>query len=249
MNTDLPRDRSGAPAIATAQPEGSPPAATAAPASVVLLHGLGRSAASMRPLARQLAAAGYQVWNEGYPSRSAKVEVLAERYVGAALSACRERGAGRVHFVTHSLGGILVRQYLHAHAVSEVGRIVMLSPPNAGSEVAERLRGCAPVRWILGPAAAQLGTGADSLPRRLGAAPAECGIITGSVSLDPWFRMWLPSPHDGKVSVESARLAGMRDFVVVPAAHALIMRHGDVITEVLHFLAHGQFAHAARREA
>src|ERR1044072_4679791 len=106
---------------------------------VVLLHGLGRGPGSMRKIGQRLDAAGYLVWNQGYPSRSASIEELPERYVHLALMDCRERGATRVHFVTHSLGGILVRQYMHAHAVPEVGRVVMLSPPNHGSEVADHL--------------------------------------------------------------------------------------------------------------
>ena len=109
----------------------------AVPDCVVLLHGLGRGPGSMRKLERRLDEAGYVTWNEGYPSRSAPIEALAEQYVGIALADCRAGGATRIHFVTHSLGGILVRQYLHTHTVPEVGRVIMLSPPNAGSEVAE----------------------------------------------------------------------------------------------------------------
>src|SRR5262245_54397713 len=123
-----------------------------APDCVVLLHGLGRGPGSMRKLENRLGEAGYFTWNEGYPSRSAPIEALAERYVGAAITDCRAHGATRIHFVTHSLGGILVRQYLHAHTVPEVGRIVMLSPPNGGSEIAEHLRGYALYRWFMGPA-------------------------------------------------------------------------------------------------
>jgi triacylglycerol lipase len=224
-------------------PGAAPYSVASAPACVVLLHGLGRGPASMSALEERLEEAGYLTWNEGYPSRSASIEVLAERYVGAALADCRARGAARVHFVTHSLGGILVRQYLQAHAVPEVGRVIMLSPPNGGSEVAEHLRHHAFYRWMMGPAASELGTDADSVPHRLGALSAECGIITGSSSLDPWFGGWLPKPNDGKVSVASARLDGMRDFLVVPHSHAFIMRDAEVISEVLYFLEHGRFAH------
>lgn len=221
----------------------APDPAASAPDCVVLLHGLGRGPGSMHKLEQRLAEAGYVTWNEGYPSRSAPVEELAERYVGAALADCRARGTPRVHFVTHSLGGILVRQYLQTHAVPELGRIIMLSPPNGGSEVAEHLRHYALYRWAMGPAASELGTDADGVARRLGAMTAECGIITGSSSLDPWFAAWVPSPSDGKVSVASARLDGMRDFLVVPHSHAFIMRDAEVISEVLYFLEHGRFAH------
>jgi pimeloyl-ACP methyl ester carboxylesterase len=210
---------------------------------VVLLHGLGRGPGSMRPIERRLEEAGYLVWNGGYPSRSASVEELAERYVPEALEDCWRRGAARVHFVTHSLGGILVRHYLRTHPMPDVGRVVMLSPPNGGSEVADHLAGWSLYQWFMGPAGAQLGTGDDGIVRTLGAIPAECGIVTGSASLDPWFSPWLPAPHDGKVSVASARLDGMRDFLVVPRAHGLIMRDEAVISQVLYFLAHGRFAH------
>jgi hypothetical protein len=201
----------------------------------------------MRPMERRLETAGYLVWNAGYPSRSASIEELAERYVPPALEACRQRGAARVHFVTHSLGGILVRQYLHTHTMPDVGRVVMLSPPNGGSEVADHLADWSIYQWIMGPAAGQLGTGEGSIIRGLGAFPAECGVVTGSASLDPWFSPWLPAPHDGKVSVASARLDGMRDFLVVPRAHGLIMRDDDVISQVLHFLAYGRFARDSER--
>jgi alpha-beta hydrolase superfamily lysophospholipase len=221
---------------------------TGVPDCVVLLHGLGRGPGSMRRIERHLNEAGYVTWNEGYPSRSAPIEELAERYVGAALADCRARGSTRTHFVTHSLGGILVRQYLQMHAIPELGRIVMLSPPNGGSEVAEHLRDYALYRWAMGPAASELGTGADGIARRLGALSAECGVITGRASLDPWFASWLSKPNDGKVSVASAQLDGMRDFLVVPRAHAFIMRDADVISEVLKFLADGRFGHDAERD-
>jgi alpha-beta hydrolase superfamily lysophospholipase len=233
--------------LAAADPDAGDGARPPVPECVVLLHGLGRGPGSMHRIQQRLDEAGYLTWNEGYASRSAPVELLAERYVGAALADCRQQGAARVHFVTHSLGGILVRQYLQQHQVPDLGRVVMLSPPNGGSELAEHLRHYAIYRWAMGPAGSELGTGDDGIVKRLGAVPAECGIITGSASLDPWFSAWLPKPNDGKVSVASAQLEGMRDFLVVPRAHAFIMRDAEVISEVLNFLAAGRFAHDARR--
>jgi pimeloyl-ACP methyl ester carboxylesterase len=195
----------------------------------------------MRAIERTLADAGYLTWNEGYPSRSATIEVVAERWVGAAIDACLTRGAERVHFVTHSLGGILVRQYVATRSVPQLGRVVMLSPPNGGSEVAERLLGLSLYKWIMGPAALQLGTGATSVPRRLGPVTGEFAVITGSSSLDPWFAGWIEGPNDGKVSVASARLDGMRDFLVVSRSHAFITHDRQVRAQVLSFISSGRF--------
>ncbi|MFM1892777.1 MAG: hypothetical protein RLZ44_1854 [Pseudomonadota bacterium] len=208
-------------------------------ACVVLLHGLGRTPRSLQRLQAALREYGYRVINPAYPSTRAGVERLAARVLPAALAACA--GTVPLHFVTHSLGGILVRQYFQARPVPPGSRMVMLSPPNQGSEAAERMRRFAPARWLLGPALAQLGTGPDSLPAHLAPIDMEIGVITGERSLDLWFRHLFDGPHDGKVSVTRARLEGMRDFLVVPCSHPFIMRDTHVIGQVLFFLAHGQF--------
>src|SRR5581483_9780319 len=147
----------------------------------------------------------------------------------------------RIHFVTHSLGGIILRQYLSTHCLDNLGRVVMLAPPNRGSEIIDRLKGNPLSRIILGPVAAELGTGADDLPRRLGALNFECGIIAGDRSLNPFLSHSLSGPNDGKVTVESAKAEGMRDFIVLHSTHTWLLWRERTVRQVHCFLKSGQF--------
>lgn len=223
---------------ASTVPSGATRVEAADSPTVVLLHGLGRTAESMRPVEDALTGAGYRVVNLGYPSRDAPIPALVDT-VAAALDRCC--GAGEpVHFVTHSLGGILVRGYADRYGAARVGRVIMLSPPNHGSEVVDRLVGLPVLEWVLGPAAEQLGV-TDGVPTVLGPPEFELGIITGDASVNPLFSWWIPGPDDGKVSVESARLDGADAFLVLPYTHTFIMRKQEVIDEILSFLETGAF--------
>lgn len=211
-------------------------------AYVILLHGLGRTHRSMAKMATHLTEEGYWVINLDYPSTEASIERLSEGIVAETVRQCRsDHPSAPIHFVTHSLGGILVRHYLQAHHLPPGSRVVMLSPPNQGSEVADWLKDFVLYRWIMGPSGQQLGTSADSVPKRLGPVDVPVGIIAGDSSLEPWFSSRLPGPDDGKVSVESARLAEMDDFLVVHKSHGFIMNDAQVIAQTIHFLKHGQF--------
>lgn len=196
-------------------------------------------------MARALRGEGYRVWNETYPSTRLPVEAMSAPHIDAGLAACREAGGEVIHFVTHSLGGIMIRHYLQDHAIAELGHIVMLAPPNQGSEVTDYLRDKWYYRMATGPAGQQLGTDADSLPNRLGRVDASIGVIAGRRSSDPWFSSRLPGEDDGKVAVERTRLAEMRDFRVVDAGHTFIMNKPEVIGHTLHFLAKGRFGGGA----
>jgi triacylglycerol lipase len=207
---------------------------------VVLLHGLARTSRSMRPLAEHLERQGYSVVNVGYPSRRNSIEILALSAIPPAVAALQRLGVSRIHFVTHSMGGILLRTFLATESLAELGRVVMLSPPNQGSELVDSLRRFAWFQLGFGPAGGQLATGAGELPARLGPATFPVGILTGNrpaIGLSAFF----PGPSDGKVSVERAQLAGMADFLVLPCGHALIMRHRLVHKQVVHFLETGRF--------
>ncbi len=152
-----------------------------------------------------------------------------------ALDWCAEHD--RTHFVTHSLGGILVRVALENRPFD--GRIVMLSPPNHGSEIADALGDQWPLQYFLGPALTELDT--DGLTTTLDPTPGTIGIITGDRSSDPWFSWLIPGADDGKVSVDGARLAEMADFLVVHEGHSFIMLQPDIVEQVRHFLVDGRF--------
>ncbi|EFK95645.1 conserved hypothetical protein, partial [sediment metagenome] len=143
--------------------------------AVILLHGLARTSRSMDRMEAAFAAAGYVVLNIDYPSRSTAIAALSEAVIGDALAEARRRGCAHVHFVAHSLGGILVRSYFAKHAEPRLGRVVMLGPPNQGSEVVDRLGSWWLFHRINGPAGAELGTGPDSVPHSLGPVRFELG--------------------------------------------------------------------------
>jgi len=208
---------------------------------VILLHGMGRTWRSMWWMSRALKQAGYIVHNTSYPSTRHTIQHLADRYVRPVVR--RLADARRIHFVTHSLGGILIRQYLQTNTLPAGSRIVMLAPPNHGSEITDHLIGWKPYQWLNGPAGQQLGTHDDSVPNQLEPIGYDTGIIAGDTSTNPLFSTWIPGHDDGKVSVNSARLAEMKDFLIVHAGHTLIMNNPEVIRQTVHFLNNGNFQH------
>lgn len=216
-----------------------PLAASAESSCVILLHGLAKSDSSMRKLERALEEANFTVVNVRYPSTQLPIEELAGRAIAPALDDCRNHS--EVNFVTHSLGGILVRQYLGRVPVDNLNRVVMLGPPNNGSEAVDNFRDFPGFRFMLGDAGLQLGTGEMSLPGRLGAADFDVGIIAGTRSMNLILSQMIPGSDDGKVSVESTRLEGMNDHLEMPVTHVFIMKNRKVIEQVIHYLEHGYF--------
>ena len=211
--------------------------------TVIMLHGLARSDASFKKMDKSLQEAGYATCNISYPSTKYPVETLVEKFVLPQIKRCIKGQHKKVNFVTHSMGGIIVRYLATQTLPFEVNRVVMLSPPNKGSEVVDTLGGLWLFRAINGPAGLQLSTKDDSLPNTLGEASFELGIITGNRTINLILSTMIEGDNDGKVSVESAKLEGMKDFLVIEATHPFIMKNKNAIDQTKYFLKYGTFQH------
>ena len=205
---------------------------------VILLHGLARTSRSMHKIKKALEN-DYLVVSKTYPSREQTIEKLAEVAITSSISKCGN--AARVNFVTHSLGGILVRQYLRSNHLDRIGRVVMLGPPNQGSELVDFFNDYRFYTVVNGPAGLQLGTGPDSVPQRLGPVNFDLGVIAGDRSYNLFYSRIIGSANDGKVSVESSKVGGMQDHLVLPVSHTFMMRDRSVIKQIKNYLRDGTF--------
>jgi len=208
---------------------------------VVLLHGIGSTSRSMRKLERSLQQAELATLNLSYASRKKPLELLAED-IHPAITEFAEATPGRLHFVGHSMGGLLPRVYVASHRPSRLGRVVMLGTPNGGSEVADLLQRSPLYRGFYDPAGLQLTTKQDDTLALLPPVDYAVGIVAGTRALDPiaW-RFVLPRPNDGRVSVARSKLAGMADHIAIKATHTGLPYHRLAISQTIAFLSEGRF--------
>lgn len=208
---------------------------------VILLHGLARTDSSFLIMQRSLKLQGYHVVNPSYPSRVKSIEELVSDTIPQAIKDCGDR---RTHFVTHSLGGIMVRTYLAFNKFKKLGHVVMLGPPNKGSEIIDVTREIFGFDWVSGPAGRELSTDSVSMPNKLPPVYFSLGVVAGSASINPIYSNVIDGPDDGKVSVSSTRVVGMRDHLTLPVTHTFMMNNPLVIAQVKNYLKFGSFDHS-----
>jgi pimeloyl-ACP methyl ester carboxylesterase len=203
-----------------------------------LLHGLGRSNTSMWLLASRLEDAGYYVQRVGYSSLHQNPDEILKD-ISSQINQCCQKHAQSVHFVGHSLGGLMVRAYLQNSQVDKLGRVVLLGTPNKGTEAADYFSNS----WlmeILGPTAKALGTDADSFPRSLEAPYYPVGIIAGELK-SKFNDHVIPGKDDGLVSVEATKIDDMTDFIIIETGHSRMRYNSEVADQTIEFIKNGVF--------
>ncbi len=219
-------------------------AATPEPDCVVLLHGIGTQGYVMKRLESALVEYGYRVVNISYPSREMSFEKLAGEYLPAQLQAADVARAPRLNFITHSMGSLIVRKLIQDARPANLGRVVMVGPPNHGSTAADEAGENAILREYMGENLVRLGTHENNIVSTLGPANFDVGIIAGNITSVTIFGRALSGQNDGAVTVESARLEGMHDFLVVPYSHTMMLWRDEVVQQALTYLREGKFKHA-----
>jgi len=218
-----------------------PASANATQDGVVLLHGISRTARSFRKMQTALEGCGFATLNQDYASRRKALEALAED-IHPAIQRFADDVDGSVHFVCHSMGGLLARVYIARYRPKRLGSVVMLGTPNSGSEIADRLKNIGAYRAFFGPAGQQLGTQRDSeIEALFPLVDYPVGVIAGNRSIYPITSRFLPKPHDGRVSVANTRLDGMADHIVIRTSHPWLTRNSVAIEQTIAFLKDGRF--------
>ena len=207
---------------------------------VVILHGIARTYRCMRSLSNFLEENGYRVLNVGYPSTRFPLESLIE-HVHRKVEAFNQDHERKIHFVGYSMGGLLARGVINKYRPPNLGRVVQLASPNQGSEVADFWKNNFLYRWIFGAAGQDLGAEEKSFNRILGPVDYELGVIAGNRTWDPISSALIQGPDDGKVSVESTKVSGLTDHIVIPATHTFIIYDREAWNQAVHFFRYGKF--------
>lgn len=212
--------------------------------AVILLHGIGLSKWSLTLIKLRLKQAGFDTMNITYPSTKLSLDGIADWLHQKYLTDDFWNSYSKVHFVTHSMGGLVARRYLNKFRdvlnADKIGRVVMLGTPNQGSEIADVMRSFPPYKWLFGPAGQELTTTAQSTSKDI--SFFDVGVIAGTAGwLYPISGLFFKGKHDGRVAVERTKLPDMKDHIVIRSSHTLMIYRRKVHNEIVHFLKQGNF--------
>ncbi len=213
--------------------------------TVILLHGIGHTRWNMRHMEQALKDQGYNTLNITYPSCKMEIGNLARFVADILAQQSVWQNSRTVHFVTHSMGGLVTQRYLQDFRADipgdKLGRVVMMAPPQKGSEVADLLQHLPPYKWVFGPAGQELTTKKRSTCQ---IRPYyELGIIAGDKGW-PYFvaHFLFSGRHDGRVAVEKTKTSAMKSHITLPCTHGFISWDNATHAQVIHFLNKGNFS-------
>jgi pimeloyl-ACP methyl ester carboxylesterase len=208
---------------------------------VVLVHGFMRQGWNMRYLAKELTRRGYVTFAPSLPTTFRDVRTCADalaRYLGARDL---ESAEGRVvHFAAHSMGGLVVRDYLSRRVVRGLGRVVLMGTPNRGTRHGNRAMRIAPRLKRVFRSLPDLSEPGPEIAPPLNDPAPEVGIIAGTRP-DPVRKLLLPGDNDGLVTLESARGVEAKDEILIPCPHEWIHWRLDTVKAIVSFLETGKF--------
>lgn len=209
---------------------------------VIVLHGIFRSCHHMRKVTKFFREHGYDTDCIKYPSTKFTIMELVEYVHSKILEKTEGKDFKKIHFIGYSLGGVITRLLLSKYKLKNLGRVVLLAPPNKGSEVASFLKNFWPYKLLWGPAGQELELGLPTVKKHLKKTSAEIGVIAGNYSIDMISSIWLiKGEDDGKVSVESTKFNGMSDHIILPVSHTFFPLHKSIHEQTLAFIENGKF--------
>ncbi|MCG8671408.1 MAG: hypothetical protein MI867_18535 [Pseudomonadales bacterium] len=208
--------------------------------TVILLHGLGRSDMAMWLLEHRLENAGYKVFSIDYDS----IQQTPNQVLGSVFSdieKCCKEAEATIHFVGHSLGGLIIRAYLGQHDVKNLGKVVLIGSPSNGTPVVDKYRDSWWMQFA-GEMTLALGTDDNGFAKSLPKPDYSLGVIAGTVERSSNDEI-IPGADDGLVPVESTKIEGMSDFILLPISHSAMRYDADVAAQTITYLRNGSFMH------
>jgi pimeloyl-ACP methyl ester carboxylesterase len=202
-------------------------------AEVILVHGLWFGAWAMARLARKLRAAGFEVRRFAYPSTAGQLDAHSRQL----LEFARQSGSGRLHFVGHSLGGLVCLHMLNENPELPSGRVVLLGSPLDGSTIARRSQRIPGGEKLLGQVKTALENGYGKLP-----SDRQTGMIAGTRAIGLGLLLGgAGTPGDGTVAVTETRTTGLKDHLLLPVTHTGMLYSAEVARQTAYFLQTGSF--------